>query len=361
MGLRCSLLGHAYGEPVTERDRERRGDEAVLTVRELKTCKRCGAETVLSENTEVRHLDAGDEGTASEPTGSSEETDETTAPGGDEATAAVDDSAPAGATVQDLVEHAEADSSSRPEAPEETAQATDSASAEAGPEETGQADDGGIIVDDGASDADESADTAPTDTEPSPEPDSQGTEDGTEGETRSPAAEGSTDTEDTGEVIEDQSANEEAPDVESTATPDDASGLDAVEDIESSEAGEPSDETVATAEPDSMFGTGEPSGSTGGDRTDDWKEPLDTEETTSEDWDDPAFQFESGPDRSETAEAVDRGPAGITSEGPLDVDAEGPKPALVCPECGFSESSRSSLRAGDICPECHHGYLAGRE
>jgi hypothetical protein len=361
MGLRCSLLGHAYGEPVTERDRERRGDEAVLTVRELKTCKRCGAETVLSENTEVRHLDAAGEEPAADPTGSPEEPGESTAPGEEEASAAVDDNAPAGATVEDLVEHAEADSASRPDATEEPAQATDSASAEADTGETGQADDGGIIVDDGPSDAADSAETAPTETDKPAEPEPQGTEDETEGETPSPANEGSTETEDTGEVLEDQSGDEDAPSDEPTAIPDDASGLDAVEDIEASEGGEPTDETVATAEPDTMFGSGEASGSMGGETADDWKEPLDTEESTGEDWDDPAFQFESGPDRSETAEAVDRGPAGIASEGPLDVDAEGPRPALVCPECGFSESSRSSLRAGDICPECHHGYLAGRE
>ena len=59
MGFRCSLLGHDYDEPTTEEEREERGNEVVVTVRELETCSRCGAETVISENTEVRSIDAG--------------------------------------------------------------------------------------------------------------------------------------------------------------------------------------------------------------------------------------------------------------------------------------------------------------
>ncbi len=58
MGFRCSLLGHDYGEPTTEEEREERGNEVVVTVRELETCSRCGAETVISENTEVRSIDS---------------------------------------------------------------------------------------------------------------------------------------------------------------------------------------------------------------------------------------------------------------------------------------------------------------
>lgn len=54
MGLRCSLTGHDFGPPETERDREERGDEVVITIRELQVCTRCGAEQVTSESTEVR-------------------------------------------------------------------------------------------------------------------------------------------------------------------------------------------------------------------------------------------------------------------------------------------------------------------
>lgn len=70
MGFRCSLLGHDYGESTTEEEREERGNEVVVTVRELETCERCGAETVISENTEVRSIDAGvDDGAAADAVG----------------------------------------------------------------------------------------------------------------------------------------------------------------------------------------------------------------------------------------------------------------------------------------------------
>lgn len=53
MSLRCSLLGHEYGESEIERDREERGDEVVLSVTELERCTRCGNARIISENTEV--------------------------------------------------------------------------------------------------------------------------------------------------------------------------------------------------------------------------------------------------------------------------------------------------------------------
>ena len=55
MGLRC-LLGHDFTEPRTERDREERGDEVVVTITEVKECRRCGETRVVSENKEVTSL-----------------------------------------------------------------------------------------------------------------------------------------------------------------------------------------------------------------------------------------------------------------------------------------------------------------
>ncbi|WP_435145079.1 DUF7093 family protein [Halobaculum sp. P14] len=52
MGLRC-LLGHNFTEPQTEREREERGDEVIITITEVKECKRCGETRVVSENKEV--------------------------------------------------------------------------------------------------------------------------------------------------------------------------------------------------------------------------------------------------------------------------------------------------------------------
>jgi DNA-directed RNA polymerase subunit RPC12/RpoP len=53
MGLKCSLLGHAYEPADVEREREEQGSEVVTIVREIERCTRCGAERVVSESTEV--------------------------------------------------------------------------------------------------------------------------------------------------------------------------------------------------------------------------------------------------------------------------------------------------------------------
>lgn len=87
MGLRCSLLGHDYGEPDVEREREERGNEVVITIRELETCTRCGAESVVSENTEVRPI--GPPPSTTEP---DEEPDASPADAGDVAAGPPDDS-----------------------------------------------------------------------------------------------------------------------------------------------------------------------------------------------------------------------------------------------------------------------------
>ncbi|WP_255193247.1 DUF7093 family protein [Natronobeatus ordinarius] len=53
MVLRCSLLGHDFGDTEVEREREEQGSEVVVTVREYQECARCGEVRVVSESTEV--------------------------------------------------------------------------------------------------------------------------------------------------------------------------------------------------------------------------------------------------------------------------------------------------------------------
>ena len=60
MSIRCSLLGHTYGEAEIEREREEQGSEVVVTVREFEACERCGKRSVLSENKEVTALSGPD-------------------------------------------------------------------------------------------------------------------------------------------------------------------------------------------------------------------------------------------------------------------------------------------------------------
>lgn len=88
MGLSC-LLGHDFGHPTHEQERERHGEEVVLTTREVKTCRRCGRKQVLTENTAVMKREAiqtelDTDGPRTEPTTEADE--ETTT--GDAATAA---------------------------------------------------------------------------------------------------------------------------------------------------------------------------------------------------------------------------------------------------------------------------------
>src|SRR6056297_72781 len=53
MGLMCSLRGHDWSERELEDERDERGNEVVLTVREYEVCSRCDARNLVSENTEV--------------------------------------------------------------------------------------------------------------------------------------------------------------------------------------------------------------------------------------------------------------------------------------------------------------------
>ena len=53
MGLKCSILGHAYEPAGAERERRERGDEVVTVTQELEECRRCGETRVVSESTEV--------------------------------------------------------------------------------------------------------------------------------------------------------------------------------------------------------------------------------------------------------------------------------------------------------------------
>lgn len=63
MSLRCSLLGHEYGESEIEREREERGNEVVISVVELERCVHCGKTQTISENTEVTQLSSTRAGT----------------------------------------------------------------------------------------------------------------------------------------------------------------------------------------------------------------------------------------------------------------------------------------------------------
>jgi len=57
MSIKCSVIGHKYGETEVEREREEQGSEVVITIQERETCERCGKTRIVSENKEVTAIE----------------------------------------------------------------------------------------------------------------------------------------------------------------------------------------------------------------------------------------------------------------------------------------------------------------
>ncbi|WP_435098707.1 DUF7093 family protein [Halarchaeum sp. P4] len=323
MGLKCSLLGHEYGEPETEREREERGDEVVETVRTVEYCERCGAERVVSENTEVRSVRHPPESLA-------DESDDTEA---------ADESGTDDSGLASAVERVENESESAIES---------AAAAEA------EIDEDGIDIDENASPAEDDAVILTDDGEEvTPErergewPSSEDTREGERPDEETPAVK---DVEEDATVIEGDTG---PTDDEETSTGDEEDAEDDAVFI---------DETVS-AEDDGSASTAWP-------EQDGEDEGFAAEPATSGGTDvsfggglAPDEESERTVESSGDEEEVDpRG--GIASAGPIETDrgsesANTDGDELVCPECGERTAvSGSSLRAGDICPDCHRGYLA---
>lgn len=318
MALRC-IIGHDYGEPQRTEEREERGDELVVTVREYRECRTCGHEKTISENTEVR---------TSEP---------------------ADGRGPPGAS--DTPEYGEA--SDAP--PGGTAEATGEASGGIGETSHPSVDPDGSAGDStagGAGGAGAAGDTGAT---PEDSPDATGD--------RGPAEDGDTDdvtaAEDDGVILEDDTADDER---ERGEWP----GADGAE-AEEGTGGEPArtghgDWPTPDVEDEgydaelSSGGPGESVEFGGG---------LKPERAES----DAAAGGGSSPG-DEDSNAKVGGQAANAGSGIARADAEpaarkppaGSDAVLSCPRCGYTAPSlESSLRPGDICPDCGMGYLTERE
>jgi hypothetical protein len=68
MGVKCSLLGHDYGDSEVERERDEEGNEVVRTAKRVERCQSCGHTRTISANTEVTALEAA-AGVVREPDG----------------------------------------------------------------------------------------------------------------------------------------------------------------------------------------------------------------------------------------------------------------------------------------------------
>ncbi|WP_435334824.1 DUF7093 family protein [Haloarchaeobius sp. TZWWS8] len=334
MGLKCSLLGHDWSETEIEDERDEQGNEVVMTVREYEVCSRCDSRNLLSENTEVtsvQHSRSGRDRRA-EPTRDG-----------------------------DFVEEAETDDDAEPAV---------------------QADDGAALVDEGEEGDEESAfDDGATGIELPDEPeddDAMILNDEDDREEREDL--GAADPEEDAETDEVQGGG---PEPDPSADPETDDGLildDAAEPTtdddrahgewpEHETGPEPSGEDHAWPEHDQ--GTDE-----GFDATVPENEVADVElggarhsSDVSDDGHDAEFIDDgtSGApehDRDERARgAAGDSPTGIASAGEATAPTEGTTTSvdadLVCPACGNTEHrSRTSLRAGDICPDCKRGYLS---
>jgi hypothetical protein len=301
MGLRC-LLGHEYANREVEREREERGDEVVVTYRTVETCDRCGERRVVSENKEVR------------PIRNPREEDVTTGLGG-------------GVTA-DMA--GEADGESAPDAsPSDAAPATDET------EPASMGDDGAVV--------DAEAETVPdAEADPDPAPD--------------PAEEDAVILDDDATEDDDGRAHGEWPSAD-----DEESGTTAADAATAADPS-PADDGATVVSGDEAWP--EPEGDDEGFDA----EPSDGDPT------DVSFGGGLAPERAD--EAATNGEDGGTATGGAVagkqfVAAEAVEPVgeespgeteFFCPNCGYARAAGgSSMRAGDICPDCHKGYIAERE
>ncbi|AXG11601.1 DUF7093 family protein [Haloplanus rubicundus] len=313
MGLRC-LLGHEYANREVEREREERGDEVVVTYRTVETCDRCGERRVVSENKEVRPIrDPREDDVATGLGGGGVTADLDEPSASDDAPAAASEEAPAAGGDPAPTADTDADEGSTPAATASTG------------------DDGGPAGDDGT---------------PTPDPaeedavilDDGATEDGDDGRARG-----------------------EWPGTDAER-PDDAEEPGAADaDADAATNPEPADDGTTVVSGDE----GWPEPGSEGEGFD--AEPSDGTPT------DVSF---GGGLTPEGADAAANGEAEATSEagavaGKQFVAAEEVEPVseesagrteFFCPNCGYVRTAGgSSMRAGDICPDCHKGYIAERE
>ncbi len=446
MGLRC-LLGHDFSEAGIERTREEEGDQMVVTIREVKTCQRCGTERVISENKEVTSirspeeigLDAGSRespGTDADATGVADSADaERTTPDAteqpdvsgqpdaarqpdsgepqagdagieaDSASPAVDANDPVESSdieqttgveddpeVDDGVilpeENQQRERGEWPETEqtdrEETTRGADAMGGGnlAGGGTTGSADEsapeasgGGAPVRDPEAETD-LTDAAAQSERPEPEP-QQPSEDKTEQTDDPTVAAGEREEVEILDASED-TGSEATPDAPTTGGSDERRGTVTEDSAGVNAASEESDPLAsdddATAWPDhgdedqgfdaSVDDDADVSFS-GNSFTPDVS--AETPKSDAEYIESDAEYIESDPERGD-AGVEDRTPradvdTGIAREGSsgIDLSEMDDDANFYCPNCGLAQSAgESSLRAGDICPECRKGYIAER-
>ncbi|EMA43311.1 DUF7093 family protein [Halococcus saccharolyticus] len=308
MGLRCSVLGHDYGETGVERERDERGAEVVRTAKRVQTCRHCGHERTVSANTEI---------TALEPeAGVVRDGD------GRVVAATAEENVAADGTGSITIEDGTLDGESPPE------------------DATSSTGDTAVSLDEiSGTDAETLSATEPASdtTATDNESDATATEHESDATATAPATERESDTAtDTAAT----SSEGEIPTVKASQTDDPA---DEPGRAPGEWPGDPSAESAGSTGrtgngTESLTPIGDTADSTAGNDSESETQPL------SEEW---------TPEGAETR--AKEGTTG-TNGSPGTVE---PGETFACRQCGFTAAVVDSpLRAGDSCPECRTGYLA---
>lgn len=303
MGLRCSILGHTFGETEVRRDRRERGENEVVTVvAQVERCSRCGTERVVSENKEVVSVVDADEvdldGPGAGAAGSGADPSASTDPDvGTGSTPGTEGTVPQGGDDD-------------PEAASPADAGTETG-AEARTDERSETEHG-------------------TNAGRDPAPAADPSEEDVEFITETEGSLGGGD-----EVTEDVPADVEGG-IGGMAARSGAFGGD-------DESSDPDEKGESAGEDAEILDAPETERAPG-----QWPDEPDTDDP----WEPDALDEEEGDSRTDPEPEVEP-----VAEPSFTV----PKGSLRCQNCGNEVSADSSFRAGDACPECQTGYLEASE
>ena len=342
MGLKC-LLGHDYSAPEIERERVEDGDEVVTTLREVQTCARCGETRVVSENTEVT--------TMARLTAEAETVDESATrtetlsgdPSPDELSTNDTPTTDPSAVERSADQPAATEPSMA--TPEEPAASGDSQAPTATPE----TDEGVEFIEETASDA-----SASRSVTADPTTDEGATADSTTDDQMDSADDRADPADDGAEILESESAvGGEDGSPTATGGTDRGDGrergawpsVDAPAEAPAETDGEHRSWPTHDAEDEGYDASASSRSSGSGDE---------------------AVAYVGGPAaeapttvRSDTATGLERSREQRAASAE-ETRLRGPT-EYYCPACGMTtDTEGSSLRAGDVCPECRGGYVAER-
>jgi ssDNA-binding Zn-finger/Zn-ribbon topoisomerase 1 len=328
MGLQCSIFGHKYGDVQSERERRENDNEVIITVRETKTCNRCGETMVVSENKEVRTVETATDAPVNSGADSQGETATPQGP-----------SPGVGAEVIDSPQDTENEDTT--DVSQETDEYTTNVSQDADDDDTAAVPgeiDGEYTTNPSPEQAAGGAATGQqeSNTPPGPDGDTASREQDSEDETATYSTGGIPDAE-TGEEMAGSLGDGPPP------RKDDAEILDDDEDERA--PGEWPEDWEDETDDGGVEPPGEWPEETTGD-ADDWQPETDIEPDEEADTAD-----------TDEHEVDDEEPEIEPTRSALTV----PEGEFYCPECGFATRvDDSSLRAGDFCPQCHEAALEHR-